>query len=87
MTAKTETVEIDGVSYTVRELMMDEGLALFEATGGEETSLNARMLRASVLIEGKPIDAGTPITLRQAMILMPVVNRMNGMAQGAGKND
>lgn len=70
-------VTVGETVYEIRELGLDEGLSIFDSIK-EGEPFNARLLRACVTLEGKPI---TEIPLRHAMKLLPVAMRMHGFIQ------
>ena len=83
--AKQELV-LDGITYVIRELGMEEGLKVIEgaAEGGGSKSFNARLLRASVFVDGMPIKNAP---FRHVMKLLPVVMKIHGLGQTAEESE
>jgi hypothetical protein len=77
-----DTIEINGDTYTVRELTMEEGLPLFEKKENAK-SFNAMIIRAATHKNGKQMDEDEPVTFGVAMKLMPIVFRINGLSGNA----
>lgn len=57
---KQETIEIDGVKYTVHELSVREAMPLMKAADDEDQmEQQLRLITASVKVNGQPLkDAG-----------------------------
>lgn len=69
-------IEIDGDSYEIIEMPMEEG---FEAIGDGSVNIPA-LIRASVKINGEPAQTGQ-ISLKTAKMIMPDVLRINGLEE------
>ena len=74
---KTKTIKIEGKTYEVRELSMEEGMPLISATSGSIDI--AGLIRCATRIDGKPAKEGE-IGMGAAMQLMPVVMELNSFA-------
>jgi len=77
---KTKEITIDGATYTVRELSMEEGFPLFSAEGKLDMP---SLIRAAVTIDGRTPEKGE-ISLSTAIKLMPHVNELNSFGGGEG---
>ncbi len=69
-------IEIDGDSYEIVEIPMEEG---FNAIGDGSVNIPA-LIRASVLINGEPAKSGQ-ISLKTAQLLMPDLLKINGLEE------
>jgi hypothetical protein len=80
---KTESLEIDGNQYTVREVTMEEGFPLISAGSGNLDMPG--LIRLATTINGKPAAEGD-ISFATSMKLMPVVMKLNTFVGGAEGN-
>ena len=78
---KTKDIKIDGKTYQVRELTMEEGMPLLTGASGQPDM--AAMIRVSTKIDGKPAKEGD-ITMSVAMKLLPLVNELNTFVAAEG---
>jgi len=76
---KTETIEVQGVQYELRELAHKDAVDVFEQDSSKWLGMLATR---SIFVDGKPIgnfdDMGLSITLK----LMPEVSRFYGLSEG-----
>lgn len=80
---KTKNIEIDGKSFDVRELTLEEGMPLISSATG--TMDIAGLIRAATRINGAPAQPGE-ITMSEGMKLMPLVMELNSFAGGDSGN-
>lgn len=80
---KTKKIEIEGKSFEIRELTLEEGMPLISTTTG--TMDIAALIRAATTINGHPAQPGE-ITMGEGMKLMPIVMELNSFAGGDSGN-
>lgn len=80
---KTKTIKIEGKTYEVRELSMEEGMPLISAQTGNLDV--AALIRSATKVNGQPVKEGD-ISFAAAMQLMPVVMELNSFNGGASGN-
>ena len=80
---KSKTIDIDGKTYTVREISMEEGMPLINAENGRMDV--AGLIRASTTINGQPAQPGE-ISMGTGMKLMPLVMELNSFSGGEAGN-
>ena len=80
MKLKTEEVTIDKVKFTVKELTVTEFMPLMADAGeAAEEEFTAKLFKASVLENGKPIELET-FPARVYLKLLPTVIKFNGQS-------
>ena len=81
MKLKTEDVTIDKVKFTVKELNVTEFMPLMNGVDdGDEQEFTAKLFKASVLENGKPIDLEN-LPARVYLKLLPIVVKFNGQSE------
>ena len=86
MKLKTEDVTIDKVKFTVKELTVSEFMPLMaDADETGEQEFTARLFKASVLENGKPIDLEN-LPARVYLKLLPTVIKFNGQSEDTSGN-
>lgn len=80
---KTKTIDIDGKSYAIREISMEEGMPLINPDNGRMDI--PALIRIATAIDGKPAQPGE-ISMGVGMKLMPLVMDLNSFSGGEAGN-
>jgi hypothetical protein len=79
---KTETVKINNVEYTIKELSMEQGLSVLNIKTGEPDI--GKIVSMSVSVGGHPVVL-SEIPLRDGMQLIPSLLKINGLDAPSGE--